>query len=91
MAIWRINARIVPNDPNIKSFDLNPFYLDCLAKDLERDAMAVVAKGRKDCRINLSFGPLENPRLSTAKKYVQEGIWLDGLNEDDAYVYTEMI
>lgn len=91
MTIWRIDARIVPKDNKIPAFDLHTFYIDCLACDVEKKAMQVAGEGRKNVRVNLTFGPIEKPRVSTAKTYTKEGIWLEGLACDGIYIYSEVI
>lgn len=87
MTVWRIEPKVV----DLKSGNstvLPTFYIECDSSDVEAQAMGIVGI-KVGQRVNLTFGPLENPRKSTANRYPIEGVWLSALNTNDIFVYSE--
>lgn len=86
MAIWRIDANVVPTKG--EAFELPTFYIECDSSEVEKRAMEIIGK-RKDALVRLTFGPLTTPRKSAANRYPTEGVWLGGLDCDDIFVWIE--
>jgi len=87
MAIWRIDANVVPTKGEV--IELPTFYIECDSSEVEKRALEIIGKRPGVQCVKLGFGPLSTPRKSAANRYPTEGVWLGGLDCTDIFNVTE--